>query len=134
MAQCSVAVRNAKLDAMAVAIGASPVVKIRSGTKPTSTSDADSGTALATFNLGASWAGTASGGVLSVSGAPFQDTGADATGTAGHWRLYDSAGTCHIQGTVSLTGQGGEMTLASLSITLGGLVQVTSFSMTEGGA
>ena len=47
----SVAVRNARLDALETAIGTSAVLKIRSGSAPTNITDADSGTVLATLSL-----------------------------------------------------------------------------------
>lgn len=126
----SVAVRNAQLDAVEAAIGASPVLKIISGTMPAATADTDAGTPLATFTLDADWAGAASAGVKTITGVPYQDTAADATGEATHWRLFDSAGVCHMQGDVTVTGGGGSMTLASTSLTLSGLVQITSWAMT----
>lgn len=125
----SVAVRNAMLDAVEATIGASPVLKIIAGTMPSATADADAGTVLATFTLNSDWAGAASGGIKTITGVPYQDTAADASGEASHWRLLDSSGTCHLQGDVTATGGGGSMTLASTSLTLSGLVQITSWTM-----
>ena len=63
------------------------------------------------------------------------DASADATGTAAHFRLYDSAGTtCHLQGTVTATGGGGDMTVDSVSFTAGQQFTVTSFTLTDGNA
>ena len=46
--QYSAAVRNAKLDAVETAIGASAILKIRSGAVPANCAAADAGTVLAT--------------------------------------------------------------------------------------
>lgn len=130
----STTVRNARLDAIETAIGASAVLKIRSGTVPTNIGDADSGTTLATINLPADWMAAASSGAKSLSGT-WSDTSADAGGTAGHFRIYASDGTTqHIQGTITATGGGGDMTLNNTTITLGGTVTVTSFTLTDGNA
>ena len=77
----SVAVRNARLDALETAIGTSAVLKIRSGAAPTNITDADSGTVLATLSLPSDWMANAASGSKSKSGT-WQDTSADNTGTA----------------------------------------------------
>ena len=98
--QFSTAVRNARLDAIETAVGASAVLRIRSGAVPANVGTADSGTVLATLNLPADWMAAASGGTKALAGT-WQDTSADATGTAAHFRIYATDGTtAHIQGTV----------------------------------
>jgi hypothetical protein len=63
------------------------------------------------------------------------DTAADATGTAGHFRIYASDGTtCHLQGTITMTGEGGDMTLDNTSIAVGQSITITSFTLTDGNA
>ena len=132
--QYSVTVRNAKLDAVETAIGTSAVLKIRSGSAPSDCAQADSGTVLATITLPSDWMAAASSGSKAKSGT-WQDTSADATGTAGHFRLYASDGTtCHAQGTVTATGGGGDMTLDNTSIVAGQSVTITSFGLTAGNA
>lgn len=60
---------------------------------------------------------------------------ADAAGTAGHFRIYASDGsTCHMQGTVTATGGGGDLTLDNVSIAAGQSVTITSFTLTEANA
>jgi hypothetical protein len=130
----SVAVRNARLDAVETAIGATAVLKIRSGAVPTNIADSDAGTVLATLTLPADWMAAAASGQKSLAGS-WTDTSADSTGTAGHFRLYASNGTTqHIQGTVTATGGGGDMTLNNTSITSAGTVTITSFTLTDGNA
>lgn len=130
--QFSTASRNASLDAIETTIGASPTLEIRSGTVPANCAAADSGTVLATLALPSDWLAAASSGTKNLSGT-WQDTSADATGTAGHFRIKQGA-TCHIQGTVTATGGGGDMTLDNTSIASGQQVTVTSFTITAGGA
>jgi hypothetical protein len=130
--QYSVAVRNAKLDAVETAIGASAILKIRTGAPPANCAAADAGTVLATLNLPADWMAAASAGSKSKSGT-WQDLTADATGTAAHFRIYASDGvTCHAQGTITLTGGGGDMTVDNTSIASGQQVDITAFTLTAG--
>ncbi len=132
--QLSATVRNAFLDQIETTIGTSAVLKIRTGSAPADCSTADSGTALATMSLPSDWLAAASGGTKSKSGT-WQDTSADSTGTAAHFRIYASDGvTCHMQGSVTATGGGGDMTLDSTSITSGQQVTITAFTLTAGGA
>lgn len=132
--QYSVTVRNAKLDAIETSIGASAILKIRSGAAPADCAAADAGTVLATCNLPADWMAAASNGSKAKSGT-WEDTSADAAGTAGHFRLYASDGTtCHAQGTVTATGGGGDMTVDNTSFASGQSFTVTSFTITAGNA
>lgn len=129
--QLSDAVRNARLDAIETAIGASPVMKIRTGAPPANVAAADSGTVLASLTLPSDWMAAASGGTKAKAGT-WQDTSADATGTAAHFRIYASDGTTpHMQGTVTATGGGGDMTVDNVSFAAGQSFTVTGFTLTE---
>lgn len=133
--QLSTALRNARLDQIETTIGASAIVKLRSGAAPVSCAAADSGTVLASFSLAADWAGAASAGTKSFTGTPIQDSSADGTGVAGHFRVYASDGTtCHLQGSVTSTGGGGDMEIDNTAINAGQVVQITSWTLTEGNA
>ena len=67
--------------------------------------------------------------------ATWEDTSADATGTAAHFRIYASDGTtCHAQGTVTATGGGGDLTVDNTSFASGQSFTVTTFSLTAGNA
>lgn len=132
--QYSVAVRNAQLDAVETTVGAAPLLRIYSGSAPANCAAAASGTLLAEATLPSDWMAAASNGSKALSGT-WQDASANAAGTAGHWRLYDSGGTtCHAQGTVTATGGGGDMTLDNTSIASGQSVTITSFTITAGNA
>ncbi|MCU0826664.1 MAG: hypothetical protein MUE52_04500 [Tabrizicola sp.] len=130
--QFSTAVRNAALDAMETAIGASPVLELRTGAPPASCAAADTGTLLASMALPADFMAAASGGSKALSGT-WQDMAADAAGTAAHFRIKQGA-TCHVQGTVTATGGGGDMTIDNPVLALGQQVSVTAFTLTAGGA
>lgn len=127
-------VRNARLDAIEAAIGASAIMKIRTGAAPADTSVADSGSVLATINLPADWMAAASGGTKVKSGT-WSDGSADNTGTAGHWRIYASDGTTvHAQGSVGISGSGADLIVDSVSFTTGQTFSVATFQFTDGNA
>ena len=126
----SVAVRNARLDAIETTVGTGAIVKIWSGAPPAACADANSGTELVSFTLASDWAGAASSGSKAFSGVPLT-VSASATGVAGHYRVYASDGTtCHAQGTVATAG--GDMSIDNTSISLGQDVNITSWSITDG--
>jgi len=128
----STAVKNARLDSIESTIGAAAVLKIRSGAAPAAITDADSGDVLASLTLPSDWMAAASNGTKALSGT-WQDTSADDAGTAGHFRVYASDGTTqHIQGSITATGGGGDMTLDNTSIAAGQSITITSFTLTDG--
>ncbi|MGB7325921.1 MAG: hypothetical protein WBD31_13685, partial [Rubripirellula sp.] len=115
-------------------VGTTPVIKIRSGAPPANPAAADSGTVLATIDLPSDWQDAPSGGSAAKLGT-WEDASGDANGTAGHFRLYASDGTtCHMQGTVTLTGGGGDMTVDNTSIAVGQPFTVETFTRTAGNA
>lgn len=132
--QLSVAVGNARLDAIETTIGTSAVLKIRTGAPPANVATADSGTVLATLNLPSDWMAAASSRSKAKSGT-WEDTSADASGTAAHFRVYASDGTtAHIQGTVTATGGGGDMTVDNTSFAAAQAFTITGFTLTDGNA
>lgn len=130
--QESTTVRNAKLDAIETTVGTAPLLIFYTGTQPANCATADSGTVLATMTLPSDWMAAASGGSKALQGT-WQDTSADNTGTMGYWRIKDSGGTtCHMQGSVTATGGGGQITVANTSIVSGQQFTITSFTLTDG--
>lgn len=124
-------VRNAMLDAIETTIGATAVLKIRTGAAP-GIGNADSGTVLATLTLPSDWMAAAASGSKAKAGT-WQDASADATGTAAHFRIYASDGTTqHIEGTVTATGGGGDLTLDNTSIAAGQSVTISTFTLAAG--
>lgn len=130
--QFSVAVRNAQVDSIETAIGASPTLELRTGVPPASCAAADTGTLLASLALPADWLSNASGGSKSLLGV-WKDDLANAAGTVGHFRLK-AGSTCHIQGTVTKTGEGGDLTLDNNVLAVNQEVSITNFTVTAGGA
>ena len=130
--QLSTTVRNARLDQIETTISTSAILKIRTGAAPANCGTADSGTVLATLNLPSDWLGAAASGVKSKAGT-WQDTSADNTGTAAHFRVYDSGGTtCHIQGTVGTSAS--DLIVDSTSFTAGQSFTISQFDLTDGNA
>jgi hypothetical protein len=131
----SVAVRNAELDAIEATIGTDPVLKLRTLSAPTSITYSDTGDVLATMTLPSDWMGGATNGTKALSGT-WSDTSCDTTGSAGHFRIYASDGTTqHLQGSVTATGGGGDMTLlGTTSIAAGQVFTITGFTLTAGNA
>ena len=130
--QYSVAVNNAKLDAIETTIGTSAILKIRTGSVPANCAAADSGTVVATINLPSDWMAAASAASKGKLGT-WTDASADAAGTGGHFRIYDSGGsTCHWQGTYTITGGGGDMTGDAVVFNAGQAFTITGFSVAAG--
>lgn len=132
--QFSVPVRNAWLNATETEIGASPILRIRTGAVPANCAAANTGTVLATMTLPADWMAAAANGSKALAGV-WEDAAADADGTAGHFRIYDSTGTtCHCQGTITSTGGGGDMQLGAVVLGAGAEIDVTAFTLNAGNA
>ena len=132
-AQFSVAVRNGWLDNTESTIGASPKLQIRTGAAPANCATADSGTLLAEITCPSDWMAAASSGTKVLAGS--WTVAASGTGTAGHYRLKDSAGTtCHEQGSITATGGGGDMTVDNVVFAAGQAFSVTGFTLTTGNA
>jgi hypothetical protein len=136
--QLSVAVRNARLDAIETVIGTGAKLQIYSGTMPANAAASATGTKLAEITLATDWAAAAASGSKNFNNTPLSTTGLSgaAGGTnAGYFRLVASDGTtCGMQGTVTITGGGGDMTVDNLSIASGQAFNVTGFSLTDANA
>lgn len=122
----SAAAAQAMGAALATDIGSAATIEIRSGAAPATPETADSGTLLATVAISGSFSST--GGVL-TSADPASVTIA-ATGTAGHFRVKTSGGTAKIDGTVTATGGGGDMTLATVALSSGATLDLGVPSIT----
>jgi hypothetical protein len=115
------AVKNARLDAVVTAIGATGVLEI--GTT-------GMGSVLATIALG-NPAGTSASGVLTFSGFPRSDTAADATGTAAAARIRTASGGTDIITGLTVGTSGSDINLDSTSITVGQTVTINSATITH---
>ncbi len=139
----SVAARNAACDAIVDLIdgGSGPgVLRIYTGSKPATPATSPTGTLLAEFTLSDPAFGNASVGVATLDVTPaLIDTSANATGTAGYFRICDSTeaastGLGVVDGTVTATGGGGDLTLNTVAITSGAEVEVTAGTITMPGS
>lgn len=117
------------------------VLEIRTGAPP-GAGAADTGTLLASITLPTPAFGAASGGdpATANKNGTWEDASADADGTAGHFRIKQSgdagAGAAdateeRIEGTVSVTGGGGDLELDNTSIATGQTVTITTFDVTH---
>jgi hypothetical protein len=122
------------LDAIETATGVSAVVKLKTGAQPATCAAADSGTVVASFTLASDWMAAASSGSKSFSSTPLDDPSADNAGTLAHYRVYASDGTtCHMQGSITATGGGGDMTVDNTVVTAGQDVKITSWTINMAG-
>src|SRR5690349_16032768 len=132
--QFSTTLRNNRIGQVESTIGTSPVMTIRTGAQPANCAAANSGTVLATLTLPSDWLGAAASGAVALSGT-WSDSSADNPGTAAHFRIHEStATTCHMQGSVTATGGGGDMTVDNTSFAAGQAFTVTGFTLTDGNA
>jgi len=128
--QLSTTSRNARLDAIETTTGTDPILDFRTGSQPANCSLANSGTRLGQITLPSDWLETASSGSKVKNGS--WSGSAVATGTAAHFRINSSDDTCHIQGSITATGGGGDMELGTTSIITGQTVTVSTFILTDG--
>lgn len=129
--QYDTTLRNTMLDAIETRVGASATLEIRTLAQPANCAAADVGTVLATINLPTDMFTAAAAGAIALNGT-WQDASADAAGTAAHFRIKQSGGTCIIQGSVSGPAGGGDIELSNASIEAGQEVNITQFNLTEG--
>lgn len=135
--QYSVALRTAQAAAIETEIGVSPILEIWTGAMPANCAAGASGTLLAQFALPADWLAAAAAGAVGKTGTWSGAALASiATANAGYFRICraGSPTQCDIQGTITATGGGGDMTLDNISIAALQVVTVTGFTMTRGNA
>lgn len=126
MAGYSTELRNNRAAAITSTVGANARLEIYGGAKPAV--GGTEGTLLAVFTLGATFAPVPVGGVLSPT-LPAATTGV-ATGTATWARVTKADGvTAVIDLTCGLSGA--EIALNTVSITIGGAVSITSWTITS---
>ena len=123
----STTVRNARMDAITSAAGASALLNIYDGTRPASGGAAT--TLLAQLTCGATFASAAASGVLTLNSIT-QDSSANANGTATWFRLTTSGGTFVLDGNCGTSGS--DMNLTTTTIAVSQPVSVSSFVLTEG--
>jgi hypothetical protein len=123
--QFSTTLRNDWLDTYESTIGTAPKLRILTGSQPASCATAESGTLLIQMTLPSDWMAAPSGGSAGLAGT-WSGTVA-ANGTAGYYRVVDTAGTtCHEQGAVT------QAFAISTSATTAAGSNVLTFSATTG--
>ena len=124
----NVTLRNNQLDEVTARAGASALLRIYDGSRPATGGTAT--TLLAELTCNATFAAAASSGTLTLN-AITADSSANATGTATWFRIVQSDGSTHVMdGNVGTSGS--DLNFNSVSITSGGTVSVTSFTITAG--
>lgn len=121
---------RAALDAMTALLGTAGKIEIRTGAPPATSLTADSGTLLAELPMsnpafGAATAAEANGKALATANAITTDASANATGTAGHFRMKTSGGVTIFQGTCGTSSA--DLIFNTVSITLADVVAITAF-------
>ena len=123
--------RNAAADAVVDLLDAGPAagtVQIRTGAQPATPNTAASGTLLATFTLSDPAFGAASSGTATA--AAIASTTGVAAGDAGYFRALDSTGAAVLDGSITATGGGGDMTMNTITVSNGLTITITSWTFT----
>jgi hypothetical protein len=116
------------LDAITSAAGASAKLRFYDGTRPSTGGTAT--TLLAELTCNATFAPSASGGVLTLNA--ITGANASATGTATWFRIVTSGAVFVLDGSVSTSGS--DLNMTTTSFVSGQPVAVSSFVITEGNA
>ena len=135
--QFGTTMRNNRLDQFESTVGPSPKLRIMSGAMPADCAAADTGVMLCEMTLPSDFMDPAAGGQKAKAGTWFGqgDPAAGAGINAGYFRIKNAAGTItHCQGTITITGGGGAMTLDNILIAAGQTVTITTFVVTDGNA
>lgn len=122
--------RNKACDAIvdAVDVSGAGTLQVRTGAQPANVGDAAAGTLLGTLTFNATAFGSASTGVATAASIS-SDTNADASGTAGHFRLLDGAAAIHSDGTCGLGS--GDMNFDNNVIVVGGTIACSAMTVTQ---
>lgn len=128
----SAAVRSAMVAAVTALIDGGPAaatIQIRSGAQPASVATAASGTLLATVTVADPAFAAPVNGVATANAIPASTV--SATGSAGWFRVLDSAGVAILDGSITISGGGGDMTMATVSLVATGTLNITSWTITQ---
>lgn len=129
--RAGIAARNAMVAALVALLDAGGGVGklyVRTGAAPATPATADSGTLLSTHNLAATSFGAPASGVCIA--AAIGSAVAAASGDAGHFRLKDFAGVCHLQGTAGEAGDAPNLIFDEKTVVSGGTVYIDSLTVT----
>ena len=122
--QLAISTRNARLDAIETDAGTSANLDDLSGSMPANCAAATPAPSSPSSTSRRTGRQRPAAAAKALNSLPLSTTGA-ASGTAGYFRLFKTDGTtCMMQGTVTATGGGGDMTLDNTSIASGQTVNV----------
>jgi hypothetical protein len=134
----STAARNAMADAVAALVdggSGAGVLRIYTGSQPATPATAPSGTLLVEITLNDPAFAAAASGTAALDVSPAVSGTGVAAGTAGWGRFLTSTeaaatGLGVVDGSVTATGGGGDITIATTTISIGLAVPITSASLT----
>jgi hypothetical protein len=135
--QYSTKVRTAKQAAIEPEIGVSPIIEFWTGAKPATPALAATGTLLAQFALPVDWLAAAAAGAVGKTGTWQGNALAGiATANIGYFRICRSGSPteCDMQGSVTATGGGGDMTVDNISLAALQQITITGFTLTDNNA
>ena len=127
MLKFSMKIRNTRLNAIRDSIGASPLLRIFAQRERPLCSDRDPDGLLVEMRLPELWLGAASNGGIMKDGT-WAGKARD-VGIARSFRIVDASNRCHLQGSVSKFGSGGDLMLSQTSLVPGQNVEVLDFQI-----
>lgn len=129
--QTSVQTKAAALNAQ-LALLDGGYINIYSGTQPAATTTALTDQVLLSEHALSDPAFAPTTTATATANAIADDESANASGTATFYRAFDADDVCHRQGSAGEAGSGAELILDESAIVAGGVVTVSSYSVTQG--
>lgn len=128
----STSAKNASANAVADFMDGSgqAMIKIYTGSQPSSANDTATGTLLATITLQSVAMGDSSSGIASANGLPLSASIAN-SGTAGWFRVLRGNGASVFDGDITGLGDGGVMELDNIEFIAGGTITIQTFNLTQ---
>lgn len=123
------AIVNAITALMDADVGAASI-QLRTGASP-GANNAATGTLLATLAFNDPSFAAAILGVATMDNTPVLSTTGVAAGTAGYFRITDNSGDVIMDGTITVTGGGGDLEMNTTTISVGLTVEITAGTITE---
>lgn len=131
--QFDTTVQNAMLEALQTAIGPSAKIQFFAGLIPASCAAVSvNAVKLVEFQLQAVWAAGSVRGQKFLSNVPLQGIASN-TGQASYFCIVDTLGMCHMQGTITGAGLGGDFELDNPNVTQGQTVTIGSWAINAPG-
>lgn len=127
------AAQNAIVNALTalIDVDAGPAhIQLRTGASP-GANNAATGTLLATLDFNDPAFAAAVAGVATMDNTPVLTTVGVADGNAGYFRITDNSGDAVLDGTVTVTGGGGDLEMNTVAISVGLTVNITAGTITE---